>query len=97
MMNRKKFIENLEDAYDFVFNDTVLTVGSFIFNLFTAAASLFYALTGALPIIPQYAWGGIFVFMLIAGTNSARDIIDLEDEPEDDDEDDDEDEEIVEG
>lgn len=100
MMNRKRFLERLEDGFDFVFNDTVMTVGGFIVNTFTTVASLYYALTNMLPILPQWAWGAMFVFAFIAGIGSLENVIYLGEDDEDwDDEDwdDEEDEEIVEG
>lgn len=98
MFDRSKFREKLEDAYDFIFNDTVMTVGSFLMNLFTITASAYYLITNSLPIIPQWIWGVVFTFMLIGSTDSLKDVITLGlDEEEEDEEDyeEDEDDEYV--
>ena len=69
-----KILEKLKDGFDFVFNDTVLAVGEFLICLFTIVATLYYAITNTLPIIPQWAWFGMFGFMLIVGTFSLEDM-----------------------
>lgn len=71
----RKLENRLEDGYDWLYNDTLITAGRFVIDLLVTSASLFYAITGTLPIIPQWAWAGIFVFMLIAGTFSLEDLI----------------------
>lgn len=78
MQNNKKllqFYDTLVDAYDFIFNDTILTIGEFAFNLFTICATLYYAITNNLAIIPQWGWGLICVFMLIVGTYTLKNLI----------------------
>lgn len=98
-----KLREKLVDAFEYIFNDMVITVGTVVFNTFTMGVSLFYAITNTMPIIPQWTWAGIFGFMLLAGTFSMDDLIhigydeegnDLS-EPDDEDDDDVEDDEIV--
>lgn len=77
-MSNKKLLQiydTLVDAYDFIFNDTLLTIGEFAFNLFTICATLYYAITNNLAIIPQWGWGLICVFMLIVGTYSLINLI----------------------
>lgn len=77
-----KLKEKLEDAWDFIFNDTVLNVGEFLVNFFTIVASGYWLITGKFPIIPQFAWGGIMLFALITGTYSLDNLVN----PSDDDE-----------
>lgn len=93
MMNRKKFIEKFEEGFDFIFNDTVTSVGGFLVNLFTATVCLWSAVFGTIPVIPQWAWAGMFVFMLAVGAISMENMLyadvdedDYEEEDEEDDE-----------
>lgn len=86
MPNKKllQIYDTLVDAYDFIFNDTLLTIGEFAFNLFTICATLYYAITNNLAIIPQWGWGLISLFMIIVGTYSLINLI-KPDEPSDSD------------
>lgn len=74
--------EKLEDAWDFIFNDTVLNIGEVAVNLFTILASGYWFVTGKLPIIPQFAWGGIMLFALITGTYSLGNLVNPPDDEE---------------
>lgn len=98
----RMFLRNLEykleDGFDFLYNDTLINAGRFIIDLFVTSVSLFYAVTGLIPVIPRWAWFGIFVFMLVAGVSSLEDLIYTgydEDGKKIMDEDEDEDEEII--
>lgn len=78
--------KKLATGFEFVFNDTILTVGEFLFSFFTIVASLYYAITNSLPIIPQWSWAAIFGFMLIVGAYNLENVIYLGVEEEDEEE-----------
>lgn len=65
----------LETAYDYLYNELLVTVGKFLIELFTASATGYYAITNALPVVPQWAWAGMFFFMLVVGTYSLQDLV----------------------
>lgn len=71
----KKLFGGLESAYDWLYDDWLATAGKFIIELLTGVATLFYAITGMMPIVPQWAWAGMFLFMLAVGTMSLQDLI----------------------
>lgn len=85
-----KLKEKLEDAWDFIFNDTVLNLGEFLVNLFTICASGYWLITGQLPIIPQFAWGAIMIFAFITGAYSLDNLVNPSDDDDEEFGDDDE-------
>lgn len=88
-----KILEKLQDVYDFVFNDTVVTIGEFVACLYCIVASLYFVISGiADAILPRLGWVAVFGFMLVAGTRATENLVnigveDIEDEDEEEDED----------
>lgn len=71
----KKLFGGLESAYDWLYDDVIFTAGRLLIDVFVTATTLYYAITGLLPIVPQWAWFGMFLFMLVVGTYSLQDMI----------------------
>jgi hypothetical protein len=88
-----KALTKFMNAFDFVFNDTVMTVGEFLACMYTLAGSLYFALTGVAEILPRIGWFAIFGFMLITGLKATEDLLyvgfDEEDEEETEEDEDD--------
>lgn len=72
-----RMVDRIVEGFDYIYNDTLITAASFVVNLFTITASGYYALTGAMPVIPQWAWVCVFVFMLTVGTFSLQDLVSI--------------------
>lgn len=89
----KKLVGGLESAYDWLYDDLLVKIGAFAVNMFTVTVSLWYAIMNTLPIIPQWAWFGLFLFTLLVGVSQLEGLIYF---GLDDDELEEEDEEIVE-
>lgn len=61
-----KILKKLRDVYEFVFNDTVIVVGEFVFCLLNILASLFFAISGfSIPNIPNIVFWVATVFWMI--------------------------------
>lgn len=71
----RKIEYTLKDSFDYLINDTLITAGRLVIDILVTAVTLYYAITGVMPVIPQWGWAGIFVFMLIAGTFSLEDLM----------------------
>lgn len=75
----RMFLRNLEykleDGFDYLYNDSLINAGRLVIDVLVTAVSLFYAITGMMPVIPRWAWVGIFLFMLVAGTISLEDLL----------------------